>query len=331
MNQRNFSIKLCLLSSLSIFFIGNSYAYEAPVFDADHYPPQFDGQTDNGSSNVASVASKASQPVTTNPSAQTTDDSEAQQNDNSVDSTTDPQSSDAQQSSTPSTQPTQTVTPATLDTKTKLDTLQSEVQALRGQVDELNHNLQQLQAQQRTQYADLDKRINVAHSAPETAEAAPVAKKSFFSRLKKTSMTTTAVSTTTASQPNVAEEQQTYQVAYDLIKQAQYDKAIATLQKMLSKYPEGQFAANAHYWLGELYGLQGKNDQSANEFTIVLKQYPDSPKVSDSQLKLGLILAAQQKWSQARGAFKKVIDHYPGTASARLASEQLKQIKLAGH
>jgi TolA-binding protein len=48
-------------------------------------------------------------------------------------------------------------------------------------------------------------------------------------------------------------------------------------------------------------------------------------------LKLGLILAGQFKWTDAKSTFKKVINHYPGTASARLAAEQLRQIKEAGH
>ena len=96
---------------------------------------------------------------------------------------------------------------------------------------------------------------------------------------------------------------------------------------MLKKYPSGQFAANAHYWLGELYGLMGKNDQAVTEFGAVVQNYPDSPRVSDAQLKVGLIYAAQFKWSDAKSSFKKVINRYPGTASARLAAEQLKQIK----
>ena len=135
----------------------------------------------------------------------------------------------------------------------------------------------------------------------------------------------------TDNQPNVAEEQQIYQTAYSLIKAKKYNDAVDALQKMLKKYPSGQFASNAHYWLGELYGLMGKNDQALAEFGTVVKTYPDSPRVSDAQLKLGLIYASQTKWSDAKTAFKRVINHYPGTASSRLASEQLKQIKQAGH
>ena len=133
------------------------------------------------------------------------------------------------------------------------------------------------------------------------------------------------------SQPNVAEEQQIYQTAYNLIKAKKYNDAVKALQSMLNKYPSGQFASNAHYWLGELYGLMGKNDQALTEFSNVVKTYPDSPRVSDAQLKIGLLLAAQFKWADAKSAFKEVINRYPGTASSRLAAEQIKQIKQAGH
>ena len=116
-----------------------------------------------------------------------------------------------------------------------------------------------------------------------------------------------------------------------MIKAKKYNEAVSALQNMLKKYPSGQFASNAHYWLGELYGLVGKHDQALTEFETVVTKFPDSPRVSDAQLKIGLIYATQSKWSDAKSSFKKVINRYPGTASARLASEQLKQIKQAGH
>jgi TolA-binding protein len=74
-----------------------------------------------------------------------------------------------------------------------------------------------------------------------------------------------------------------------------------------------------------------KPDLALKEFGTVIDKFPDSPRVSDAQLKVGLLYAAQSQWRDAKSAFKSVINHYPGTASARLASEQLKQIKQAGH
>ncbi|RDI41817.1 tol-pal system protein YbgF [Aquicella lusitana] len=239
----------------------------------------------------------------------------------------------------------------------RVESLQAEVQSLRGQVEQLTHQLQQLQSQQKSMFSDLDKRLAqqnviasktiVAPAAPDTKTSnandedsapAPVtvkqSRKSLSVTPSKASAVppeTTAAKSTAGEQPNVAEEQQIYQTAYNLIKAKKYNDAISTLQKMLQKYPSGQFASNAHYWLGELYGLMSKNDQALSEFSLVVKTYPDSPRVSDAQLKVGLIYASQSKWSEAKSAFKKVINRYPGTASSRLASEQLKQIKQAGH
>jgi tol-pal system protein YbgF len=242
----------------------------------------------------------------------------------------------------------------------RVDTLQSEIQSLRGQVEQLTHQLDQVKNQQKTAPAQ-----KVADEVKSAATEEAPAPKSLSARnnaasvndgiqadnadgddlsvatppkletpakpvLIKTSKKQT-ISSETKAQPNVAEEQQIYQTAYNLIKARRYNDAVSALQGMLRKYPSGQFASNAHYWLGELYGLMGKNDQALNEFTVVVDNYPESPRVSDAQLKVGLLLASQLKWPEAKSALKKVINHYPGSASARLAAEQLKQIKIAGH
>lgn len=317
-----------------------AFAEDAPVYDADNFPQQFDGQP-YGNENASYQPSYQYGQGQQQPSSLEQRVTRAERQINNL-----------QQ----------------VNTSSKLDALQGEVQSLRGQVEQLTRQLQQAQNQQTTMYSDLDKRIQQGVKTPppsvddsgstnssevkalraqveqltrqiqqtqepqnSVATAVPVKSKPKLAN----SQTVTASSSTslakTNDQPNVAEEQQIYQTAYDLIKAKKYNEAISALQKMLQKYPSGQFAANAHFWLGELYGLLGKNEKSALEFGSVVKNYPDSPKVSDAQLKLGLTYVAQFKWSDAKAAFKKVINRYPGTASARLASQQLKQIKAAGH
>lgn len=230
----------------------------------------------------------------------------------------------------------------------RVESLQKEVQALRNQVEQLVHQAQQMQEQQKSLYADIDKRLantdkpvkKSADPVPETADAGleikagqkvvsvkkPAAKAVTDDTEKQTS-----AAEANADQPNIAEEQKIYQTAYNQIKAKKYDDAVKTLQGMLKKYPSGQFASNAHYWLGELYGLMGKHDEALKEFNTVAREYPDSQRVSDAQLKIGLIYAAQFNWSDAKSTFKKIVSRYPGTASAKLASDQLRQIKDAGH
>lgn len=309
---------LVVLALLSITF--PVFAEDAPVYDVDNFPPQFDGEP------VASTPSPAVKPEESYVPTQTlTQEQRLMRLEQQIKNLTHS------------------------DSTSKTEAMQTEIQSLRGQVEELSHQLQQTQNQQRAMYTDVDKRLGQSvteKKAPQiladndvdvkktSVTAASAAKAAQLARVASTKKTPSASIvpakiTVNNDQPNVAEEQQIYQTAYDLIKAKKYNEAVNTLQKMLQKYPAGQFAANAHYWLGELYGLLNKNDQSADEFATVVKNYPDSPKVADAQLKLGLIYAGQFKWPDAKTAFKKVVSRYPGTASARLASEQLKQLKQA--
>ncbi len=239
------------------------------------------------------------------------------------------------------------------DSSARLESLQTQLQAMRNQLEQLTHQLQLVQNQQKLMYADLEKRMVANPAAPgangvgvqtmnpamaalassvaRTDPAKPIVPQSPSAQVATEVASAAREIIPVATQPNVVEEQSIYQTAYNHIKAKRYDDAVGALQGMLKKYPSGQFASNAHYWLGELYGLMGKNDKALSEFDLVVDRYPDSPRVSDAQLKLGLIYASQFKWIDAKDAFKKVMIQYPGTASARLASEQLKQIRRAGH
>lgn len=311
-----------MLTSIAVI----SYAEEAPVFDADNYPPQFDEQQgDNAPSPQSSSGPSLS---------------------------IDQRIGRLEQ---------QIINLQRVDSSDKMNVLQGEVQSLRGQVEQLSHQLQQLQTQQRTQYSDLDKRMNNKEPVMSTAKAQPatvpdetipqteVVPASASAKIKQKPVakklqpgipadtiepavvTEKVAATPEDQQISADDEQKTYQLAYDLTKAKKYSEAIAVLQKVVQKNPSAPGAGKAHYWLGELYGLSGKSDQSAAEYSAVVNNFPNSPKVSDAQLKLGMIYAAQFKWVEAKSSFKKVISHYPGSASARLAAEQMKQIKSEGH
>lgn len=340
-----------------------AFAEDAPVYDVDNYPPQFDGQSDSGVNNgaPAPAAPTQAQAMTPEQSAPQALPMVPQSTQNMSQSLTTEQRINRMEQ--------QMINLQHSDSSSKLATLQNEVQSLRGQVEELTHQLQQMQSQQRSMYSDLDKRISKQQSpansntvqvptdidssdtsskvkpkktssnkpksiltpAPIPLANEPAAEDQAVVAPKPATNTNPVTVAKADSSANAEQELQMYQNAYDLIKDSKFDQAIAVLQKMLTKYPSGQSAANAHYWLGELYGLQKKRDQAAVEFANVINNYPDSPKVSDAQVKLGMIYAAQFKWPEAKSTFKKVMAHYPGTTSARLAAQQLKEIKTGGH
>jgi tol-pal system protein YbgF len=355
-------LKRGTLAMLLASFTLIAFAEDAPVYDVDSYPPQFDGQSTSADAS-ASPPTPALQPMAQPEDAPVPVPSTAAAqpliaaDQPAVPNV--PQQAPVVQQQTLQSLPMdqrvarleQQLNNATHgDSAAKVDEMQSQMQALRGQIDELNHQIQVLQTQQKTMYTELDKRVSQKGAStsvvpsPSSDEASaetdsntpagtikPKAKSKTKTAKAAETKPAQAATTTASAQPNTAEEQEIYQTAYSQIKAKKYSDAAATLQSMLQKYPSGQFAANAHYWLGELYGLMNKNEQAITEFDNVVKNYPDSPKIADAQLKLGLLYAAQFKWPDAKTSFKKVIANYPGTSSARLASEQLKQIKQTGH
>lgn len=354
-------ILVAMLSSVATVAFADD---AAPVYDVDNYPAVFDGEPDDGSGagTSATNGSVTTNPIAPAPSQSSYAPSQSLTTEQRI-SRAEAQISNLQSKDVSS--KVETLQNEVQSLRGQVDQLNHQIQQLqnqqRAQYSDLDKRISnnQSMSKKKDQTAVPDDTIqNDTLSPPPAGQTvAPVAATSkpksksmqatanpvkIKTKTKVVTQTTTETSTPPAQaasapvksndqQPNVAEEQQIYQTAYDLIKAKKYNEAINALQKMLQKYPSGQFAANAHYWLGELYGLLGKNDQSAVEFGAVVKNYPDSPKVADAQLKLGLIYAAQFKWSDAKLSFKKVINHYPGTASARLAAEQLKQIKEAGH
>lgn len=301
----NTNLKRLLIVAMLVGFATPSFADDAPVYDADTgSQQQFDGSS-SSSYDSAPATPATSVPRDSYAPSQPMQSLSLDQRLTRIEN----QMNNLDQSKS----------------SAKVDSLQNQVQSLRNQVEELNHQLQQVQTQQKAMYSDLDKRVNTKSSVATNKNSSNVDTSSTGKKIRL------AAAVAPTEQPNVAEEQQIYETAYNLIKAKKYNQAISALQRMLQKYPTGQFAANAHYWLGELYNLLGNNDQSSAEFMNVIKSYPNSPKVADAQLKIGLISAGQFKWSEAKAAFKKVINQYPGSSSARLAAEQLKQIKLAGH
>lgn len=124
-----------------------------------------------------------------------------------------------------------------------------------------------------------------------------------------------------------AKETKEYQASYGAIKSGNYAKAISTLKKYLQDYPKGQYAARAHYWLGEIYYIQNETQNAIGQFKTIIQTFPHDKKVADAKLKIGFIYFDNSEMSQAKTYLQDVVKNYPGTSTARLASARLKQMK----
>jgi tol-pal system protein YbgF len=91
-----------------------------------------------------------------------------------------------------------------------------------------------------------------------------------------------------------------YEQAYALLKARKIDEAMIALIKYNETYPNGIYAANAQYWLGEVYLLKNDLPEATAAFRSVIAQHSDHRKVDDAKYKLGKIYHLQNQPEQAK-------------------------------
>lgn len=230
-----------------------------------------------------------------------------------------------------------------LDMGNQIAMLQQQVQELRGQLEVQAHTIAQLQSEISQLSGGKFPAITnssapavapvaapqAVNPAAVTASSVASADPSFAAATPENSVAPAASATATSIPAPT--ETQLYQKAYDLMVAKQYTEASVQLQTYLQSYPNGQYAAESHYSLGEMALISGNLSQAQAQFNVVINQFAQSPKVPDAMLKVGMIFSSQSKWKQASSEFNLVIREYPGTPSAQMAQQQLEEIQKSGN
>lgn len=239
---------------------------------------------------------------------------------------------------------------------TKIDELQQRFQKLSGQVEDQKHQIEQLNAQLRSFYQDLNQRLEkpgsekISLEKPKTTELtsatnntsiAPVTTSEIVEAVPNATANATATATANTTTDAVIvtkkneeakprtdkaslKEQQMYQTAIDLLPDKKYEASGNKLREYLREYPKGIYVSNAHYWLGEINFMKKNYDAAEEEFKTVLDKYSKSKRASDAMFKLALTHQNQGRDAQAKQELKQVMKRYPGTSAAQLAKLQLE-------
>lgn len=96
-------------------------------------------------------------------------------------------------------------------------------------------------------------------------------------------------------------------------------ESISRFQTFLQEYPNGRYAANAEYWIGEGYYAQGNYKEALAQFEKVNAQYPRHHKNADALLKTGMTLSKMGDKAGASDAYKKLITQFPHSEAAQRA------------
>ncbi len=195
----------------------------------------------------------------------------------------------------------------------QLQVLQQEILQLRGQVEEQAHELKKLKQQRLDDYLDLDRRISeLSRNGGAAVGSAP------------------AVGAPTDSAapndgtPAPEDELQSYRTAMEYIfteEKRNFTKATEALSQHLSQYPRGRYAANAQYWLGEIYLKENDLEKARQWFAQLLQDFPSHSKAPDAKFKLGKVYDMLGDKTQAKQLLEEVAQS--GSSAAKLAQEYL--------
>ncbi|MBC8519644.1 MAG: tetratricopeptide repeat protein [Gammaproteobacteria bacterium] len=152
--------------------------------------------------------------------------------------------------------------------------LRKDLQENYGAVEEMVHQMELLKRQQSNSYIDLDQRIKkIEDGKSRVVEANP--------------------SITGSSD---SKEIDAYNSAFALVRSIQYQKALSAFNRLIKKFPKGEYTGDSWYWIGRLHTINGNKSE------------------------------ASKAYAQAKSILQSIVKKSPGSAQAKRAADKLKKI-----
>ncbi len=190
---------------------------------------------------------------------------------------------------------------------------------MHNDVDQLTNGFDASRKQQRDLYADIDRRLkNLESHGGAAASGAGDAGSA-------------ASGAGDASAAAGADDKAAYQNAFHLLKDSQYDRAIAAFQKFLASFPDSPLSDNAQYWLGEAYYVNKSFPEAQSAFQRVVDKYPGSRKRADALLKIGYCQYELKDFESAKATLTLVSTQFPDAPAGHLARQRLDKMAAEKH
>jgi len=201
-----------------------------------------------------------------------------------------------------------------LDLANQAEALRNDLRAMHNDVDQLTNSLETSRKQQRDLYADLDRRMKNLESRGGAGAGAAVGS-----------------GDAGGSAALGSDDKSAYQAAFVLLKDSQYDRAIAAFQKFLVSFADSPLADNAQYWLGEANYVNKSFPEAQVAFQRVVDKYPQSRKRPDALLKIGFCQYELKQWDLAKGTLSQVAAQFSDTPAGHLAQQRLDKMATEKH
>ncbi|MDG2175480.1 MAG: tol-pal system protein YbgF [Gammaproteobacteria bacterium] len=234
----------------------------------------------------------------------------------------------------------------------QLESLQAEIQNLRGLVEVQSNLIRRMQMEQRDRYLDTDSRIGELYNQVQAfhggqaipsqpsqlpegqlSEENPAIQVGTVPNISEIAPGTPSIITPFSTQAPVVtnvpqNEQALYRQALNLLLEDEaYQDSITLFQQYIDVYPAGRYLTNALYWQGAAFELTGSYNQAIVVLQRLINEFPEDPKAPTALLRLGTVYREMGNTGQAAVTWQQISQAYPdSTSEIEIASEYLVEI-----
>jgi tol-pal system protein YbgF len=188
-----------------------------------------------------------------------------------------------------------------LELQGEIDKLKAENAELRGKIENLEKQGEDISSSQKTYYQDLDTRLG--NFEPRTA-------------------TIEGVSGTV--QPN---EKKAYDDALKAFQAGNLKKADEAFSAFANKYPKSPYLPLALYWGGNSKYANKDYAGAISQLQSLIKRYPNHPRIPAAMVTLGNSQLESGNKAAAKKTFSEIIAKYPDTEAAKDAQQLIAATK----
>ncbi len=198
----------------------------------------------------------------------------------------------------------------------QIEQLNDEISKLRGQIEVLSNQNDQLSKRQKDFYLDIDSRLRKLEGVPpDSAATASVGGGSGI-----------ATPSAQAARPiSKDQENKAYDVGSNLFRRGDYVAAIRAFETFMKDYPGSGLVSNAQYWVGISYFNIKDYANARNTQEALLKNFPDAAKAPDALLAIASIQIESGDNGSARNTLEEIIARFPNSEAATKARTRLAQ------
>ncbi|HIO93550.1 MAG TPA: tol-pal system protein YbgF [Leucothrix mucor] len=239
---------------------------------------------------------------------------------------------------------------ALLELFQRIDVLSKDIRTLRGENEQLQHQVEKLKKAQKDGFLNIDDRMDVLSKqikkpaiATKTTPVKPVVANIKKPEVKKPTPAQAAAKPKAKllGKAEVVKAPVQKIRAATTVERTAYNQAYAQLKKnpsaatqafrnYIKQHPSSPLAANAQYWIGEIMYSRKNYKGAVDEFVKVLQSYKKSEKAPDAAIKLGFSFYELKNWVYARRALEDVARYFPKTRAATLAKQRIAKMKAEG-